>query len=128
MSKNSQSNVAATTNTQIKKVVWTEKMLEDYLDICITEINAGNRPGTHFNRTGWKNVIDKFNEKTGKQYCYKQLKNKWDSLKKEWNIWKRLIGKETGLGWDPVKKTIDAPDDWWEKKLQVLYLYLFVFV
>jgi hypothetical protein len=52
-------------------------------------------------------VIDKFNEKTGKQYCYKQLKNKYDSLKKEWNIWKRLIGKETGLGWDPVKKPID---------------------
>jgi hypothetical protein len=53
MSKKSQSNVAAaTTNTQIKKVVCTEKMLKDYLDICITEINAGNRPGTHFNRTG----------------------------------------------------------------------------
>jgi hypothetical protein len=62
-------------------------------------------------------MINKFNEKTGKQYCYKQLKNKWDNLKKEWNIWKRLIGKETGLGWDPMKKTIDAPDDWWKKKL-----------
>jgi hypothetical protein len=84
MSKKSQSNVAAATaDTQIKKVVWTEKMLEDYLDICITEIHAGNRLGTHFNKTGWKNVINKFNEKTGKQYCYKQLKNKWDSLKKE---------------------------------------------
>jgi hypothetical protein len=74
---------------------------------------------------GWKNVIDKFSEKIGKQYCYKQLKNKWDSLKKEWNIWKRLIGKETGLGWDPMKKTIDVPDDWWKKKLRVLYLYFF---
>jgi hypothetical protein len=49
-------------------------------------------------------------------------------LKKEWNIWKRLIGKEIGLGWDSVKKTIDAPDEWWEKKLQVLYFYLVVFV
>jgi hypothetical protein len=73
-------------------------------------------------------VKDKFNEKTEKQYCYKQLKNKWDSLKKDCNIWKRLIGKKTGIGWDLVKKTIDALDDWWEKKLQVLYLYLFVFV
>ncbi|XP_059461791.1 uncharacterized protein LOC132190758 [Corylus avellana] len=27
-------------------------------------------------------------------------------------------GKETGVGWDPVKKTIDVPDDWWEKNLQ----------
>jgi hypothetical protein len=128
ISKKSQSNVATTANTQMKKVVWTEKMIEDYLDICITEIHAGNRLGTYFNKIGWKNVIDKFNEKAGKQYCYKQLKNKFDSLKKEWNIWKRLIGKETGFGWDPVKKTIDAPNDWWEKKLQVLYLYLFVFV
>jgi hypothetical protein len=72
-------------------------MLEDYLNICITEIRIGNRLGTHFNMTGWKNVIDKFNEKTEKQYCYKQLKNKCDSLKKDWNIWKRLIGKEIGL-------------------------------
>jgi hypothetical protein len=69
MSKKGQSNVvaAATTDTQIKKVVWTEKMLEDYLDICIDEIHDDNRPGTHFNRTGWKNVIDKFSEKTGKK-------------------------------------------------------------
>jgi hypothetical protein len=53
MSKKSQSNVAvATVDTQIKKVVWTEKMLEDYLDICIIEIHAGNRLGTHFNKTG----------------------------------------------------------------------------
>jgi hypothetical protein len=45
MSKKCQSNVvAATTDTQIKKVVWTEKMLENYLDICIIEIHASNRP------------------------------------------------------------------------------------
>jgi hypothetical protein len=84
MSKQSQSKVAiATVDTQIKIVVWIEKMLEDYLDICITEIHAGNRLGTHFHKTRWKNVINKFNKKTGKQYCYKQLKNKCDSLKKE---------------------------------------------
>jgi hypothetical protein len=102
-------------------------MLEDYLDICITKIHA-NRPRTHFNKTGWKNVINKFNEKTRKQYCYKQLKNKWDSLKKEWNIWKRLISKKTGLGCDPVKKTIDIPNDWWEKNYRYhIFTYLFLF-
>jgi hypothetical protein len=52
MSKKSQSNiVAATADTQIKKVIWTEKMLEDYLDICIIEIHTGNGPKTHFNKT-----------------------------------------------------------------------------
>jgi hypothetical protein len=59
MSKKGQSNVAAViTNTQINKVVWTKKMLEDYLDICIDEIHAGNCPGTHFNRT-WMEKCDR---------------------------------------------------------------------
>jgi hypothetical protein len=67
MNKKCQSNVVvATTNTQIKKVIWTEKMLEDYLDICIIKIYAGNRLRTHFNKTEWENVINKFNEKTEK--------------------------------------------------------------
>ncbi|KAG2682452.1 hypothetical protein I3760_11G192300 [Carya illinoinensis] len=65
-------------------------MPEDYVDICVSEINAGNRPGTHFNKVGWKNVVNKFNEKIGKEFCYKQLKNKWDSLKKDLNIWTKL--------------------------------------
>ncbi|XP_042960172.1 uncharacterized protein LOC122295163 [Carya illinoinensis] len=30
----------------------------------------------------------------------------------------KLVGKETGLGWDPVKKIVDATDEWWAKKLQ----------
>ncbi|KAG6677810.1 hypothetical protein I3842_14G045700 [Carya illinoinensis] len=93
-------------------------MLEDYVDICVSEIYAGNRPGTHFNKVGWKNVVNEFSEKVGKEFNYKQLKNKWDSLKKDWNIWTKLVGKETGLGWDPVKKIVDATDEWWAKKLQ----------
>jgi hypothetical protein len=30
-----------------------------------------------------------------------------------------LFGKETGLGWDPVNNTVQAPDDWWERKQMV---------
>ncbi|KAG7995360.1 hypothetical protein I3843_01G104800 [Carya illinoinensis] len=34
-------------------------MLEDYVDICISETYAGYRLGTHFNNVGWENVINK---------------------------------------------------------------------
>jgi hypothetical protein len=69
MSKKSQNSVAtATADTQIKKVIWTKKILEYYLDICITEIHARNRPRTYFNKTRLKNMVNKFNEKTKKQY------------------------------------------------------------
>jgi hypothetical protein len=52
MNKKVQSNIAATTDTQMKKVVWTEKMIEDCLDIYITKIHVDNCLGTHFNKTG----------------------------------------------------------------------------
>ncbi|KAM1080091.1 hypothetical protein TB2_014439 [Malus domestica] len=28
------------------------------------------------------------------------------------------VDKETGLGWDPVKQTIIASDEWWQKKVK----------
>ncbi|KAG6645090.1 hypothetical protein CIPAW_08G099200, partial [Carya illinoinensis] len=92
------------------RLIWTNKMLEDYVDICVSEIYAGNRPRTHFNKIGWKNVVNKLSEKIGEEFCYKQLKNKWDSLKKDWNIWTKLVGKEIGLGWDPDKKLQEIPE------------------
>ncbi|KAG8378574.1 hypothetical protein BUALT_Bualt08G0151000 [Buddleja alternifolia] len=44
--------------------------------------------------------------------------NRWDSLKKEWGIWKRLLRGESGLGWNNEKGTIEATPDWWQRKIQ----------
>ncbi|GAV63609.1 LOW QUALITY PROTEIN: Myb_DNA-bind_3 domain-containing protein, partial [Cephalotus follicularis] len=47
------------------------------------------------------------------------LKNKWEYLKKDYLLWKELIGKDTGLGWDSIKKTVDVDDSWWKQRIQV---------
>ncbi|XP_028754585.1 uncharacterized protein LOC114714064 [Neltuma alba] len=57
-----------------------------------------------------------FTAKTGRAYTRIQLKNKYDTLRKEWQLWDRLL-RETGLGWDAERNTVSAPDDWWEKKI-----------
>ncbi|KAK9018826.1 hypothetical protein V6N11_033872 [Hibiscus sabdariffa] len=89
-------------------------------DLCIKEILIGNRPGTHFKREGWVKIVNNFEKETGKPYTQKQLKNRWDLLKKEWKLWKKLKEKDTGLGWNPIKGTVDASDDWWESRLKVV--------
>ncbi|KAL4311380.1 hypothetical protein GQ457_01G014020 [Hibiscus cannabinus] len=89
-------------------------------DLCIKEILIGNRLGTHFKREGWVKIVNNFEKETGKPYTQKQLKNKWDLLKKEWNLWKKLKEKDIGLGWNPIKRTVDAFDDWWESRLKVV--------
>ncbi|MBA0765094.1 hypothetical protein Gotri_014351, partial [Gossypium trilobum] len=49
-----------------------------------------------------------------KAYSQRQLKNRWDALKKEWKAWKKLKGGDIGLGWNPIKGTFDVSNDSWE--------------
>lgn len=53
-------------------------------------------------------------------YVCAQFKNKWDQLKKDWKLWKELKHEATGLGWDSSRRTIDASDDWWKERLEVV--------
>ncbi|KAH1151218.1 hypothetical protein GYH30_044945 [Glycine max] len=91
------------------------------LKVCIEEVNVGNKPHNHFTKLGWANIVEKFNKATNLRYEYKQFRNMWDSLKKEWQLWAKLIGKDTCLGWDGEKKTIAASDEWWEPKIQHMH-------
>ncbi|XLU23405.1 hypothetical protein S245_059471, partial [Arachis hypogaea] len=100
------------------KADWNERNTVILMKICKEEMVAGNRPGTHFNKVGWANLKTKFLKETGLNYESKQFKNKWEAMKREWGLWAKLKGKETGLGWDPIKKTMQANDDWWDAKIQ----------
>ncbi|KAK9033686.1 hypothetical protein V6N11_049872 [Hibiscus sabdariffa] len=102
------------------KAVWDRRLTVIFCDICIKEILNGNRPGTHFKKEGWIKIVKNFENETGKPYTLRQLKNRWDLLKKEWKLWKKLKEKDTGLGWDHMKGTIDASEDWWESRLKMV--------
>ncbi|WCJ24546.1 hypothetical protein M5689_006497 [Euphorbia peplus] len=54
----------------------------------------------------------------GHMFTKDQMRHKWDTMKLQWKLWRELKGKETGLGWDPIKGTIDASDEWWNEKIQ----------
>ncbi|MBA0814643.1 hypothetical protein Gohar_020459 [Gossypium harknessii] len=39
----------------------------------------------------------------------------------EWKAWKKLKGEDAGLGWNPIKRTIDVSNDWWESRLKLVH-------
>ncbi|KAK8568170.1 hypothetical protein V6N12_006730 [Hibiscus sabdariffa] len=102
------------------KAIWDRRLTIVFCDLCIKEILNGNRPGTHFKKVGWVKIVNSFENETGNPYTQKQLKNRWDLLKKEWKVWKKLKENHTDLGWNPTKGTIDASEEWWENRLKVV--------
>ncbi|XP_020599624.1 L10-interacting MYB domain-containing protein-like [Phalaenopsis equestris] len=98
--------------------MWDKEVTNIFCDLCLKEIEPRSRPTTYFNKEGWNNIGMRFKELTGRDYDKLKFKNKWDQLKKEWKIWKELKRGSTDLGWDPIKRTIDAPTEWWTEKLE----------
>ncbi|KAK1279131.1 hypothetical protein QJS04_geneDACA003293 [Acorus gramineus] len=100
-----------------KKAVWDSHKYEVFISICLEEVQAGNKPSQTLNKVGYMNLSAKFNERCGIIYEKDQLKNHWDTTRKDWQMWKALQ-KETGLGWDEQKKTYKMPHEWWSQFAQ----------
>ena len=100
------------------KAVWDVESTDIFINACVEQIYQKERHGQSFTKTGWKNIMSIFNEKTGKHYEKKQLKNRLDILRKDLRLWDSLI-KETGVGRDPVTNNVVASSEWWQQKIQV---------
>lgn len=100
------------------KATWTADFHEIFLDLCLEQINAGNKPGTHFTRVGWRNIEDSFMNNSGVFYEKKQFKNHWDNTKEQWKVWRKLIGTRS-MKWDPDTRKFGASEEEWANYTQM---------
>ncbi|MBA0851684.1 hypothetical protein Goshw_024408 [Gossypium schwendimanii] len=60
-----------------------KRLTKIFCGIYIKEILKGNRLGTLFTKDGWLKIMTNFEKETSKAYSQRQLKNRWNALKKE---------------------------------------------
>ncbi|XP_022031535.1 L10-interacting MYB domain-containing protein-like [Helianthus annuus] len=103
-------------NKNKSRLLWDDFTFKQFVDARLLEYRRGNRPGTSFSKVGWANIINTMCEKTGKTFERKQVTNKWDSMKKEWKLYDRLMRLETGIG--GTRSFIDASPEWRDEKVK----------
>jgi len=97
------------------KIDWNSENTRVLCMLFAEQVGKGNRPNTHLNALGYTEVEKGFKEKTRIVVTKVQIKNKWDKLKEDFKAWKKQMLRQTGTGWDPIKKTIAMDDEWWKK-------------
>ncbi|GMP81901.1 hypothetical protein CsSME_00036446 [Camellia sinensis var. sinensis] len=94
---NKSSSLEATHNQFSHKASWDSDSIRVFLQLIANEITKGNRPFLVLSQAGYKSLGRKFKKKTGKKHGLKQLKNKYMSLKKEWQAWTKLMDSSKGV-------------------------------
>ncbi|GJN35867.1 hypothetical protein PR202_gb24680 [Eleusine coracana subsp. coracana] len=94
---------------------WNSESLRILCQLFAEQVDRGNRPNTHLNSVGYAEVEKGLKDRIGLVASKPQIKNKWDKLKEEFKAWKKLMLRQTGTGWCPIKGTIVMDDEWWKK-------------
>ena len=94
---------------------WTEERTYAFLNLVV---NVQLRNG-HEHPFSWVQMSAEFKETYKITAPASTMKNKYRNMWKKYLLWNKLINGETGLSWDSVKRTIAAPAEWWNRKIEV---------
>ena len=79
-------------------VEWDEENTRIVTNLFVMQVRSGNRPNKILTPNAFDEVTLQFKVRTGLDYTSNQIKNKWDKLKADYTLFKKLELKETEGG------------------------------
>ena len=102
--------------------MWPLHIEQLFIDLMVDEQQKGNMEHGVFKPSFWLSITKTLNEKTGKGFSPKQVKDKHNWLRQKQRKWGQLL-RLTGLGWDATTQTVTASDEVWANVIAVCYIY-----
>lgn len=81
-------------------------------------MHKGNRVDGVFSKQAWTEMISAFNENFGFDYSVEILKNRYKTLRRQYNVIKCLLCTD-GFVWDEARQMVIANDRLWQDYIKV---------
>lgn len=117
-------NLTSSTASNRSRTYWQPPMDRYFIDLMLEHLQKGNQIDGVFRKQAWMDMIASFNAKFGFNYDVDVLKNRYKTLRRQYNVIKNLLELD-GFGWDDTRQMVTADDYVWQDYIKVwIYLYL----
>ncbi|XP_031288021.1 L10-interacting MYB domain-containing protein [Pistacia vera] len=106
-------NVTGTTVGSRSRTYWQPPMDRYFIDLMLDQVQKGNRIDGVFRKEAWIEMIASFNAKFGFSYDMEILKNRYKTLRRQYNVIKNLLDLN-GFVWDDARQMVTADDYVWQ--------------
>ncbi|XP_065633538.1 L10-interacting MYB domain-containing protein isoform X2 [Quercus suber] len=106
-------DVTGTTMGSRSRTYWQPPMDRYFVDLMLDHVQKGNRVDGVFSKQAWMEMIASFNAKFGFNYGMDILKNRYKTLRRQYNVLKNLLDLD-GFAWDDTRQMVIADDYIWQ--------------
>lgn len=105
--------VPVSTLSHRSRTYWQPPMDRYFIDLMLNQVKKGNHVDGIFRKQAWMEMITLFNSKFGFNYDIDVLKNRYKTLKRQYNVIKNLLELK-GFFWDDSRQMVTADDCVWQ--------------
>lgn len=95
------------------RTYWQPPMDRYFIDLMLEQVNKGNLVDGLFRKQAWIEMIESFNVRFGFSYDLDILKNRYKTLRRQYNVIKNLLELD-GFFWDNTRQMVTADDRVWQ--------------
>ncbi|KAK8630484.1 hypothetical protein V6N13_079276 [Hibiscus sabdariffa] len=95
------------------RMYWQPPMDRYFIQLMVEQVHNGNRIDGVFCKQAWIEMIAVFNAKFSSNYDIDILKNRYKTLRRQYNVIKNILQLD-GFAWDDERQMVTAGDSVWQ--------------